>query len=231
VLSHRSAAALWGLCDRNGTIDVTTQGRDRRHDGVRIHRTRLTPADITRREDLAVTIADRTLLDLATTLPRTELELAVNEAFVRKNATVRGLRSYLARDPSRRGAARLAALLHDHRGISRSRAERALHALIRKSGIPPPLTNTRVAGYEVDCYWREIGLVVEVDSAGFHGTPHAFQVDRAKEAALNDAGLRLIRVTRWEVVRQPEATIARLARATARAGGATAGLATAARPP
>lgn len=224
TLSHRSAAVVWGMCERrDGPIDVTVPATVRRREGVRVHRARLAPGDVTRRHDLAVTIPDRTLLDLATTLPRTELELAVNEALVRKAATVRGLRSYLARHPARPGVAALSSVLHDDRGITRSRAERQLQALIRKAGIPPPLRNVRVAGYEVGCFWPDLGLVVEVDSAGFHGTPWAFQVDRAKEAALNDAGLRLIRVTRWEVVRRPEATIARLARATSPA--------TAARPP
>jgi very-short-patch-repair endonuclease len=67
----------------------------------------------------------------------------------------------------------------------------------------------------VDCFWPELDLVVEVDGAGFHGTPRAFQTDWDKDVALHDAGKRVMRVTRWEVVHRPEATVARLARATA----------------
>ena len=225
VLSHRSAAVLWGMCERaDGPIDVTVSGTVRRHDGIRAHRRRLARGDVTGRQELAVTIPDRTLLDLATTLPRKELELAVNEAFVRNVATVGALRGYLARHRGTPGVAALAGVLQDDRGITRSEGERRFRELLRKAGIPTPLRNVRVAGYEVDCFWPDLGLVVEVDSAGFHGTPLAFQADRAKEAALNAAGLRLLRVTRFEVVREPEATVARLARA-------TAVLATAARPP
>jgi very-short-patch-repair endonuclease len=216
ALGHRSAAAVWGLCQREaGPVDVVVPGSPRGHDGIRTHRAQLESRDITRRHDLRVTTADRTLLDLAATLPRADLDRAVNEALVQQVVTVGGLRRYVARDPGRRGAAALAAVLHEHRGITRSEGERRLKALIRRARLPQPVTNVRVAGYEVDCFWPALALVVEVDSAGFHGTPAAFQADRAKEAALNDAGLRLVRVTRWEVVHEAEPTIARLARATA----------------
>jgi very-short-patch-repair endonuclease len=136
----------------------------------------------------------------------------------------------------------LRSLLHDHTGITRSEAEAALTRLITRSGIPQPLRNVKVAGYEVDCYWPELGLVVEVDSSSFHGTPRAFNLDRDKEAAITAIGLRFVRITRFEIVRRPEATVARLARETARPparlalpplapGGLAVAAPTAARPP
>jgi very-short-patch-repair endonuclease len=61
----------------------------------------------------------------------------------------------------------------------------------------------------------ELGLVVEVDGRAFHDTPRAFERDRRRDADLHDAGHRTMRVTRFEVVREPERTLTRLARATA----------------
>jgi predicted transcriptional regulator of viral defense system len=243
VISHHSAGALWGMrAQEDGPVHVSVAAtRDPRHVGIHVHRVQnLAPGETTRRHDLAVTTPVRTLLDLAMTVPIEDLERAVNEALVTKVATRNGLLASLARCASHRGAGRLRAALMDDSGITRSEAELALKRLIRRSRIPPPRTNVKVAGYEVDCHWPELGLVVEVDGAGFHGTPRAFQTDRDKEAALHAAGKRLIRVTRWEAVRRPEATIARLATATAVAAStgvaaATPGVATpaatAARPP
>jgi very-short-patch-repair endonuclease len=162
-----------------------------------------------------VTTAERTLLDLAGVLPGEDLDRALNEALVLHRVTVPGMVRYVGGLRGRRGGARIRALLHDHGGITRSEAEKALGRLIERADLPRPRTNVRVAGYEVDCHWPDLHLVVEVDSASFHGTPQAFQADRAKEAALQAAGQRLVRVTRWETVRRPEATVARLAVATA----------------
>jgi very-short-patch-repair endonuclease len=215
ILGYASVAAMSRLARRPELVDVIVRGSRRSHKGITLHRDTVPPSDRTIRHGLAVTTVDRTLRDLAGVLTAEELDRVVNEALVQRLVTVQGLLASVERSPRRRGAARLRELLHDHHGITRSEAERALKRLIRRSGIPEPRTNARVAGYEVDCHWSALALVVEVDSASVHGTPRSFQADRAKEAALVAAGQRLIRVTRWEVVRRPEATIARLAVATA----------------
>ena len=48
-------------------------------------------------------------------------------------------------------------------------------------------------GLEVDAYWREAGLVVEPDSREFQRTRAAFGRDRARDAKLVAAGLRVMR--------------------------------------
>jgi very-short-patch-repair endonuclease len=225
LLSHRSAGALWKLVPApDGAIEVTVSAKARPRTGIQV-RVRDVPApDTTRRHGLRVTTPARTLVDLAATLPRRESEEALNEALVQRLVAPKGLHAALQRSVSRTGAAQLRAILQDDPAMTRSEAERQLQRLIRRARLPRPRTNVQVAGHEVDCYWPEHGLVVEVDGATYHGTPRAFQRDRRREADLHAAGLRLIRVTRWEIAHEPEAVLVRLA-------VATAAVPTAARPP
>jgi very-short-patch-repair endonuclease len=223
ALSHRSAAALWQMLPRpDGAIDVSVfDGHRRPRRGIRVHRLAGgNKRDITRRHDLRVTTPARTLLDLAASdVGSRDLESALNEALVQSLTSLPALHSYLARSSSLRGVARLRTLLATDPGITRSAAERALRSLIRKAGLPAPHTNVTVAGWNVDCWWPDLNLVVEVDGFGYHATPRAFARDRRRDADLQTAGQRVLRLSRWEVVREPEATIARVAGAVASAGG------------
>jgi len=89
VLSHRSAAHLWGLISYHGPIEVTV-ANTRRRPGVIVHRNRLTEADVTRHWDIPVTTAARTLTDLARVLTPDALTRAVNDARLRKILKTRG---------------------------------------------------------------------------------------------------------------------------------------------
>jgi very-short-patch-repair endonuclease len=87
-------------------------------------------------------------------------------------------------------------------------------ALIRRTGLPEPLVNhTLIAPdhgpCEVDFYWPTQRLIVETDSWRAHGTRHAYQHDRAKDAALTAAGYRVVRFT-WHTT---DTTIERRLRA------------------
>jgi hypothetical protein len=77
VLSHRSAARLWGLLDANSPrIDVTTPNRGRTSiPGIRRHRVRhLAREDATTLEEIRVTTVARTLFDLAEVMDLRTLE-------------------------------------------------------------------------------------------------------------------------------------------------------------
>ncbi|HWF36858.1 MAG TPA: hypothetical protein VG295_15870, partial [Solirubrobacteraceae bacterium] len=67
-LSHRSAAALWGIrATSRSTIDVTSPGgRGRRLSGIDAHRAAtLAPADVTVVDGIPCTSVARTAVDLA----------------------------------------------------------------------------------------------------------------------------------------------------------------------
>ena len=74
--------------------------------------------------------------------------------------------------------------------------------VLRRAGLPLPATNIWVARFEVDAYWEEYGLAVELDSRTHHERRAAFQRDRERDRALQLAGLRVARFT-WEDVKDP----------------------------
>jgi very-short-patch-repair endonuclease len=84
-----------------------------------------------------------------------------------------------------------------------------------RAKLPRPLTNVVVHGYEVDLYWPEHRLVVEVDGFAYHSTRAAFEHDRLRDARLQAHGLRVSRVTWRQIAGTPEALLVRLAGAIA----------------
>ena len=92
--------------------------------------------------------------------------------------------------------------------IIRSELERRFLELCRDAGLPRPAMNAWVAGHEVDALWEDQRLVVELDGRSFHETRAAFERDRIRDAALQLAGYRVLRVTRRRLEAEPEAVIA-----------------------
>lgn len=213
ALSHEAAAFLHGLVKGWRGIDVTISGGHRRPRGVRLHRAALADHERTVRDGVPVTTAARTLADLAAAWKRRDLARAVEQAFVLRAATEAELRA--AAEGRRRGAARLRDVLDEvvEPSLTRSEAERRLLELIRRGRLPHPVTNTRVDRYEVDVLWPRERLVAEVDGFAFHSTRQAFERDRARDAALQLAGYRVVRITWRQLVREPHAVVATLAAA------------------
>ncbi len=86
VLSHHSAASLWGIRPHDGEIHVTVAGHDQRpRPGLRIHRSLSLNAAV--QAGLPLTTPTRTLHDLAAHLPQHELERAVEQAQILRLAT------------------------------------------------------------------------------------------------------------------------------------------------
>jgi len=215
VLSHRSAAAFWNLLGSpDGPVDVTVPGARRRsRDGVALHGSTLSGRDVARAGGLPVTQPARTLVDIAGVVDDRGLERAVDEAGVRRLASLAEIGVALDRAGAVAGTRRLRELLDrlDGPRLTRSEAEARLLALLRRSRLPLPSTNVRVGRYEVDMLWSSHRLAVEVDGFAFHGTRAAFERDRVRDADLQALGLRVIRVTWRQIVEEPEATVARLA--------------------
>ncbi|HET7484775.1 MAG TPA: hypothetical protein VFJ64_05295, partial [Solirubrobacterales bacterium] len=87
VISHRSAAALWGMLpDRAETrveISVPGHGGRRKRPGIRIHRSAtLGPDQVTRRLGIRVTTPERTFSDLGTMVSPRELRNTERQAEV-----------------------------------------------------------------------------------------------------------------------------------------------------
>jgi very-short-patch-repair endonuclease len=227
VLSHTSAALVWGMLGENHVdtiIHVTVPGR---HgpcpEGVCVHRTStLGTADVRVRHGLPVTSPARTGLDLADLLSQRDLDRAVDEALVQRLTSRSVLERTAAAATGRRGTPLLVRALARHAipQVTRSEAEKRLLAMIRAAGLPEPEVNARMAGFEVDFLWRRQRLAIEVDGFKYHSSRPAFERDSAKGNKLVAAGLALMRVTWWQMEEEPYALIARVAQTLARADAA-----------
>jgi hypothetical protein len=159
VLSHHSAATVWGIRPpHEGPVHVTVARQARSRDGLRVHRSASLNAAV--HNGLHLTPPARTLNDLVPALSRTDLERAAEEAVIRGLVT--------AQEVPRRCAVGL------EPGLTRSEAERRLKRLIHAARLPRPVTNVKVAGWEVDVFWPAARLVVEVDGYAYHGNRAAF---------------------------------------------------------
>jgi hypothetical protein len=115
VLSHRSAAAIWGFAQADlEVIDVTIVGCNRRERaGVRLHRVKALP-DVTTRSNLRLTTPARTAIDLASQASTSELSEAFGEARAKRLVTDAKLNTALKRAPRNHpGAALVRAVLHE----------------------------------------------------------------------------------------------------------------------
>ena len=209
VLSHASAAALWEIRRTSATrIDVTVRskaGRARRP-GLRIHRTpTLRDDEITEHQAIRVTTPARTLLDLASSLPRRALERALDEAEISELYDLRELEAIALAHAGERGTAALQRALDDdgEPTLTDSELEELMLALCDDHDIERPSPRTWVAGLRVDFVFPASRLVVETDSWTYHRTRRAFERDRERDAILARAGYRTLRFTHRQLTREP----------------------------
>jgi very-short-patch-repair endonuclease len=200
LLSHRAAAALWGI--RQSRALEVTAGRRVRRPGIVVHRRAIAADERAVVDGIPVTSAARTLLDLAAILPRGPLERAIHEAEVRRLGGPLSLDDLLARHPGRRGTRALREILATRSlglNVPRNDFEQLFVTALERAGLPRPEVNARleVAGraFEVDALWREHRVVVELDGRETHDTTDRFHTDRERDRILAAAGWRTARVT------------------------------------
>jgi hypothetical protein len=213
VLSHRTAGDHWGvLPSASARIHVTTT-RSRGVEGINVHRVRaIHPADRTVHNGIPVTTVARTLLDLAEIARPRELERAIDRAERLELLDLSLIGAVCARSPGRHGLKPLNRALDDliDPPITKSELERMFLDLCRAYGIPLPMTNVPLLGWEVDAYWPDHNVVVELDGYEWHKTRADFERDRLKQERLQVAGLPPLRFTYRRIRRHPRAVAASL---------------------
>ena len=212
LLSHRAAAALWGIRpDDRSLTDIVVSRSWKPRPRVQLHRTTLRDDEITRHDGIPVTTPARTLLDLAAIVPYHHLERAATEAEIRRLGSPTFLADLVARYPGRPGTPAINRLL-ERRDIGRNITKRELElrflAFLDAHGLPRPHVNTRVDGREVDGLWPDQCLIVELDGFATHGTRRAFEEDRSLDRALLLAGYRVTRITWRQLTAEPAALAA-----------------------
>ena len=218
MLSHRSAAALWGIgTEGQGVIDVSVRRLTRlRRPGIRV-RTRLdlNRGDISCCDGIPATGIVRTLIDVATELSPAGVERAVNEADKLDLVDPETLRSALEAYPGEPGVRSLRMIL-DARTfrLSDSNLEVLFRPIATAAGLPLPLTRQVVNGFEVDFLFPDLGLVVETDGLRYHRTPSAQARDAHRDRTHLLAGMTPLRFTHYEVKYERDKVRRTLERAT-----------------
>lgn len=191
VLGGMAALALHGFRRwRGGDVDVIVTRRVARRRGIVPHCIRLDPRDVTSRRGIPVTTPARTLLDVGRTAPPKVARRAVNQALVDRKVTV----PLLYRQAGGPQGARLRGLLANA-SPTRSELEDVAVEFLRRHDIRFE-SNFGLAGYEVDFWLPEHGLVLETDGGQFHDNPIQRADDERKQGALEAAGHRVKRL-RW----------------------------------
>jgi very-short-patch-repair endonuclease len=203
VLSHRSAAELWGIgYEERGRIDVSIRRRSKiTRKGVKVRaRPSLAASPFAVRFGIPVTHPVQTLIDVATELKSLRLERAVNEAdkldLVDPETLRRALDGYVGMP----GVKTLRTMLDRHTfRLSDSDLEVLFRPLALAAGFPQPLTKHWVLGYETDFFFPDHDLIVETDGLRYHRT--AAQQARAvkRDQTHVAAGFRVLRFTHWQI--------------------------------
>lgn len=211
VLSHGSAASLWGLISRwADELEVTTKVR-RTRPGISVHRCRsLERRDITRHWGIPVTSPARTVLDVAPRLTAKQLTRLVHDARLSRHLGLDALRDVLARNPCHRGTVLLRPFVEDSNKPTRSGFEDEFRAFIVRYDLPMPQINVMLNGYEVDALFAEQKVIVEVDGWETHRERTSFESDRDRDAEQLRYGFRTVRITKDRLRARPAREAKRL---------------------
>jgi hypothetical protein len=222
LLSHYSAAWLWGLSKASPVPVHVTGPVPRRHrSSIRQHRSRtLTDEDRGLEKGIPVTSVARTVLDLAALVEFRRLRRLLKRSEELKTFDLPLFESVLARNKGHRGARPLRRALAIYRPprFTRSGTEDYFLHLVEQAGLPRPVTAYNVAGHELDVYWPDHRFAVELDVFETHGTRESFEEDRSRDEDLKLARVEVVRVTGHRLEREPEQVINRVAQLLARAG-------------
>lgn len=213
VLSHRSAAALWGIRQYEGRgIDIALPRKSRSSITIRRHLLVLPSDEVTRVDGILVTTVPRTILDLATVSGSEAVESALRQAEYLRLEDRLALADLVARYPGRRGirSVRTALLRRaESPGRPRSRLEERFLGFLDTRGLPRPQVNAWLQigkrRFEVDCLWPAPRQIVELDGWRAHGTRTAFHEDRVRDRLLRANGYEVTRLTWWQLEDEPEA--------------------------
>jgi hypothetical protein len=207
VLSHSSAAELWGISEgHRGPIEVSVPlRRDPHGGGLLVHRRNgMRTDDLTTKRGIPVTSPIATVIDLAPGLSTRALEALINAGDKLELFTPDELRAELDRIAPRPGVAPVRSLLDRHTFLlTDSELERRFIPIARRAGLPPPLTQRWVNGFRVDFYWPELGLIVETDGLRYHRTPAQQVRDRLRDQTHTAAGLTPLRFTHAQIRYEP----------------------------
>ena len=213
VVSHRSAALLWGLPvmdDGRVHVTVPTDQRVRIEGLVPYRRAPVDDGDLWVIDGVPVTARVRTLLDCLGTFPERQAQRLLDRALLRRWIEPELFAARVRMATGLRGTPQLLRLLREAASGSRSEAERRLRGILRRARIRGWQAGVRLAelGLEVDVLFAAAWLVLELDGKAYHVDDEAFQGDRTRQNRLVAAGYTVLRFTWADVTQRPGYVVA-----------------------
>ncbi len=206
VISHQSAALLWGLPmvdagTRVHLIQTTTSHRRGTSDIAR-HECALSEDDVVSLAGMRVTSLLRTVVDCASTL-RPSAGLVIADGGLRAGADIDRLGELVNSMGPRRGITRARAVLGVADDGAESPGESLTRHLLLRAGFPVPTTQVRVNTTDGpvwgDLGWEAWRVLAEYDGvAKYTATGRvadAVLAERRREVVIEREGWRVLRVT------------------------------------
>jgi very-short-patch-repair endonuclease len=214
LLSHWSAAALWGIRPNSRSrVDVTVGHRSRSSRAIHRHVSEVPPDERAVHEGIPVTSVHRTIFDLADAEDLDAVVAMIKEAEYLNRWDHLSLPDLLERYPGKRGSQKVRAALErlkeEPPGRKRSKLEERFAPFLRRHHLPLPRFNDSILlgakRYRVDCHWTGTGRIVELDGWEGHRSRSAFRDDRERDRRLTAAGYTVTRLTWNQLDDEPEA--------------------------
>ena len=223
VVSHRTAAALWGLevplvrDDGRVHLTVPPATRIRSRTDRQVHWSSLPEWQVARRGDVVLTSPGRTWRDLAAVLPAAAL-LAVTDQMLARRYPHEGFERVLENAGGMRGVRTARRVLPVADALAGSPMESVLRWLVHEAGLPEPVLQHVVRGVHgkalgrVDLAWPEHRVLIEFDG-DVHRERRVFVNDLRRQNGLVLVGWVVLRFTSADVVGRPAWVVATIRRA------------------
>lgn len=188
VVSHRSAAVLWGVSGfRPGPLEITVPaGRSGRNALARVHRS---DVEGVLRDRVPATRPSRMLMDLAGVVSGDLLEEGVDDVLCRRLCRIEDLMP--------RGALREVLAAWNGDGLPEGVAEMRVVRALLAAGLEQPVRQYEiwvdgVFVARVDLAYPPFRLAMELDGFRWHAGRRAFRSDRMRRNRVEAAGWRLL---------------------------------------
>ena len=220
VVSHTTAAVLWGLPAVSERVHVThpVRPRTQRDSDVVRHTSALQEDEVCTVAGIALTSLARTALDCLRSTPG-PIGLIIADAALRAGLTDTDATEALRRATAGRGVRRARAVLGHADDGAESAGESYARAVVLALGLPAPETQVQVntvdGPFWSDLGWRDWRLLAEYDGRAKYGgssaAPDALLREKRREDAVRDEGWRVLRISSQDTA-DPSRLMSRLSR-------------------
>lgn len=203
VLSHRTAAWLYGWCDEPDVVEATVPPvvKVKTPNWLRLYRRTLDVAELVELQSLPIVTREQALLDCLAVLSADDAARLVDES-CRFAVDPIALKLLVSKRPGRSGNGAVAKQLRQLATGFASEPERLLARAFRARDFDIA-ANARVGPYVGDFVDEKSRVIVEVDGREFHCAPDVFRNDRRRQNWLVRDGWFVLRYAAADVLADP----------------------------